>query len=210
MNLTDLEKVSGVSRATITAILSKKEGYNPSKEILEKIANTFGITASTLIFGKIQKINIEERVARNIEALCELHCMTQFELGEVANLSHSMISEIIKYNMGLKGESLKRIAIAFDIPEEDLYYDDFFIEAQWISRNYVRSNMLRLCEERKITLKELSEKAGLTMRTILTISEGKGKPSIKTVRKIAEAFGVMPQVLMNLPEEYRSFNFEKR
>lgn len=210
MNLGDLERASGVSSTTITAILAKREGYTPSYATLAKIANVFGITVSFLIFGKVNKVNISEKVARNINALCELHCLNIFELEELANLNHGILNFILKEEINLKGRSIKAIAVVFNVTEEEIYYDDFSIEAQWINRDYVRSNMLELCKERDLTLKELSRKAGLSMRTLVVIAQGIGKPSTKTVRKIAKVFGVMPQRLMNLPKSYSEFNFERK
>ena len=52
---------------------------------------------------------------------------------------------------------------------------------------------LRLLRERLfITQAELAEYAGIALVTLNRLEKGKQKPSFKTIRKLAKAFGVEP------------------
>ena len=48
---------------------------------------------------------------------------------------------------------------------------------------------------RFMTQAELSEKTGLTITTISQLENGRRQPSLRTVRRLAEALGVRPEKL---------------
>jgi transcriptional regulator with XRE-family HTH domain len=54
-----------------------------------------------------------------------------------------------------------------------------------------------LREERLLTQKDLAVKTGLTVATISRLENGQRRPRFTTLRKLAEALGVTPQVLVN-------------
>ena len=49
---------------------------------------------------------------------------------------------------------------------------------------------------RALTQEELAEKAGVSPSTIVDIERGKHEPQIRTLRKLARAFGVQPKELV--------------
>ena len=57
------------------------------------------------------------------------------------------------------------------------------------------TNILRLLDERGMTKRELSEKAGISMSFLSDLTNGKANPSLKIMEAIAEALGV-PLILL--------------
>jgi len=67
-----------------------------------------------------------------------------------------------------------------------------------------RTNLRLILKERSIPAAAISRKAGLNLRAVKDIEEGRAKsPRLVTVFKLAEALDVPPQVLLGL-EETRS------
>jgi len=61
----------------------------------------------------------------------------------------------------------------------------------------VKLTRLRALRERKVlTQQELAEKAGITRATLSRLEAGAENPYPSTIRKLAAALGVEPQVLM--------------
>ena len=64
----------------------------------------------------------------------------------------------------------------YKVPEYDIYAE-------------IRKMLKKAREEKGITQKELSEKTGLTQSNISNIEKGVSKPTIDSLKKIADALG---------------------
>ena len=62
----------------------------------------------------------------------------------------------------------------------------------------------QLRERKALSLRELAQVSGLSVSTLLRFEEGQGKPQPRTIRKVAQALGVDPEVLtsaqLRMPE----------
>lgn len=55
----------------------------------------------------------------------------------------------------------------------------------------IKTRILNLCTENKITINELATFSGLRATTIYSVINGKSKnPSFETIKKICEGFGI--------------------
>lgn len=65
----------------------------------------------------------------------------------------------------------------------------------------IRIRLLRLCEERNITVNKLAALAGITQSTIENITSGKTKnPKLKTLHKVAVGLEMTVSELLDFPE----------
>jgi transcriptional regulator with XRE-family HTH domain len=59
-------------------------------------------------------------------------------------------------------------------------------------------NLRELRHERMITQREVAERAGITVTTLSRIENGKVIPTFKTIRNLAEVFGISPQEMREI------------
>ncbi|MBM4463690.1 MAG: helix-turn-helix transcriptional regulator [Chloroflexi bacterium] len=60
---------------------------------------------------------------------------------------------------------------------------------------------MKLCELRQqkmMTQREVAERAGITVTTLSRIENGKVNPTFKTIRNLAEVFGISPQEMREI------------
>ena len=210
MNYCELAKKAGISTVTISHIVNGKNSCNPSKITIRRLAKALNSTVEVLENDKLKEEDIYENVARNLKILCEFNCLMIAELATLSGASISAIQTMLNSKNALISEDVDKVAIALGVTTEDLMYDNFQIEAKWISRANVTDNLLRLCEETGATLITISKQTGITCRTLDNIINGRNLPTIRTIKKIAEALKVEPQRLMNLSPKHQTFNFEKQ
>lgn len=81
-----------------------------------------------------------------------------------------------------------------------------------MSRNFIYNdifftNVLRILDERKMTQRELAERAGISTAFISDIAKGQGNPSIQTMEAISIALDVpLPLLLDTTDLDARSLN----
>lgn len=78
--------------------------------------------------------------------------------------------------------------------EDEANVDSYDIFAE------IREEILALRRENHLTQKELSEKAGITQANLSNIEKGLSKPSIESLKKIADATGTRLVVAFNEKE----------
>lgn len=71
----------------------------------------------------------------------------------------------------------------------DLQIDDGISLNDYDIFEEIRNNLISVREEKRITQKKLSSMTGLTQSNISKIEKGLSKPSIETLKKIADATG---------------------
>jgi len=64
----------------------------------------------------------------------------------------------------------------------------------------IKYKMKSLRDERMLTQQELAVKSGLTITTISRIETGRVRPSIRTLRALANVFGYSPEELKRMIE----------
>ena len=62
------------------------------------------------------------------------------------------------------------------------------------------SNVLRILDERKMTQKELAERAGISTAFISDVAKGRGNPSIRTMEAISIALDIPLPVLLEVTD----------
>jgi len=71
-----------------------------------------------------------------------------------------------------------------EMNETDIWYEDYNIYAE------IREALINLRKENHITQKELANVIGMTQANISNLEKGVKKPTIDTLKKIADALGV--------------------
>jgi len=71
-----------------------------------------------------------------------------------------------------------------EMNETDIWYEDYNIYAE------IREALINLRKENHITQKELANMIGMTQANISNLEKGVKKPTIDTLKKIADALGV--------------------
>jgi len=59
-------------------------------------------------------------------------------------------------------------------------------------------NMRDLRQQQLMTQREVAERAGITVTTLSRIENGKVIPTFKTIRNLAEVFGISPQEMREI------------
>ena len=81
------------------------------------------------------------------------------------------------------------------MPRNFIYNDIFF------------TNVLRVLEERKISQKELAERAGISTAFISDVAKGRGNPSIRTMEAISIALDIpLPNLLDTTDLDRKALN----
>lgn len=126
-----------------------------------------------------------------IRALREERGYTLQELARRANLSLSYLSEIERGSKKPSLKTLEKLAAALNVPKTQL------IEGDVVERGLSLGDKIRILRtEKKLSLQELADRAGISLSYLSEIERGTVYPSLSTVKRIAEALGVPPTSIM--------------
>lgn len=126
-----------------------------------------------------------------IRALREERGYTLQDLARRANLSLSYLSEIERGSKKPSLKTLEKLAAALNVPKTQL------IEGDVVERGLSLGDKIRLLRtEKKMSLQELAERAGISLSYLSEIERGTVYPSLNTVKRIAEALDVPPTSIM--------------
>jgi transcriptional regulator with XRE-family HTH domain len=176
-SLYELAEKAGLSLSYLSEI--ERGCKNPSLKTVKKLAEALHVPQEQLIGGAVRD---EIKLGERIRLFREKNKLTLKELAQKAGISVSYLSEIERGNVAPAVETLRKVAHSLDCP----------VSALIASESLFGQRLRQVRLEQGFTQTELARRAGLSPGLIGQLEQGKVKPSLQSVKKIADVLGLSP------------------
>lgn len=194
LTIKDLADSTGLTVGYLSN-LERGEKTNPSYEVIQKIANALSVPMVDFYKEEPPK-NI---LGYNIKRLRKEKNITLKDLEEKTGITNSYISAIENgRKINPSQEKLEMLANALNVNLIDFYFE------KKTSKNFLGENIKNLRTLKKLTIKELEKKTGISKAYICDLENGKRtNPSQETLEKLAEVLDTTISELYSKNTEYK-------
>lgn len=135
-------------------------------------------------------------LSENIKRLRKARNLSIDDVAKKTGLSRATITNILYCKHKPSKETIRRIANVFGVSEEQIMNEEVILEGLSIGEK-----IKVLYKKHHMTQKELAEKAGIFQNTISNIVRGKQIPQMLTLKRIARAFEMTVEEMLDYKEE---------
>ena len=194
LTIKDLADSTGLTVGYLSN-LERGEKTNPSYEVIQKIANALSVPMVDFYKEEPPK-NI---LGYNIKRLRKEKNITLKDLEEKTGITNSYISAIENgRKINPSQEKLEMLANALNVNLIDFYFE------KKTSKNFLGENIKNLRTLKKLTIKELEKKTGISKAYICDLETVKRtNPSQETLEKLAEVLDTTISCLYSKNTEYK-------
>lgn len=177
--LQDLAKRASLSLSYLSEI--ERGSKKPSLKSIEKLAAALNVAKTAIIEGEVTDNGLS--LGDKIRLLRKGNKMSLQELAQRSGISLSYLSEIERGTVYPALSTIKRVAEGLSVPATTLIKH---------GDGVLGRRLKALREESGLTQASLASLAGVTAGLIGQIEQGKVKPSLKTLERLASVMGVSP------------------
>jgi len=181
--LEDLAARAGLSISYLSEI--ERGRKNPSLKALDQVCRALNLPAGALVTPSAREEGIS--LGQKLRLLREERGLTLKSLGHASGLSPTYLSEIERGKVRPASGALRNVARALGVPVT------FLLDH---GDNRLGAKVKTLRENLGLTQAALAQKAGISAALVGQIENGRVRPSLKTIEKMASALGISPCYLI--------------